>query len=161
MHCCRGNVFSEPLPSNNSGCTCRHTDWWEGFMKYAIGMGSGAMIYAPRFIKIVQPTHRLQEHLRATVFFFLLPPAVLMLTGRVGVQVPRLVSIGSYLRDTACLSDWDRKKYSGFWVTNYHLDTQWLSRSSWFILKTPLLNLNLYKCRLSQDNVIQRFVSTN
>jgi hypothetical protein len=42
----RGNVFMEPLPSNDSrGCTCRHTDWWEEFMKSAIEMGSGEVIY--------------------------------------------------------------------------------------------------------------------
>jgi hypothetical protein len=35
-----------------AGCTYRHTDWWEGFMKYAVEMGSGAMIYVPSFIKI-------------------------------------------------------------------------------------------------------------
>jgi hypothetical protein len=29
----------------------RHTDWLEGFMKYAAEMGSGAMIYTPSFIK--------------------------------------------------------------------------------------------------------------
>jgi hypothetical protein len=31
-----------------------HTDWWEGFMKYIVEMGSGAMIYEylPSFIKI-------------------------------------------------------------------------------------------------------------
>jgi hypothetical protein len=27
------------------------TDWWEGFMKYAVEMGSDAMIYIPSFIK--------------------------------------------------------------------------------------------------------------
>jgi hypothetical protein len=27
------------------GYTYRHTDRWEGFMKYAVGIGSGAMIY--------------------------------------------------------------------------------------------------------------------
>jgi hypothetical protein len=85
----RGNVFTEFLPSNNSGMhrqthrhtrrtillllrvffvtgTClssrylatkgwihyRHTDWLEGFMKYAAEMSSGAMIYIPSFIKI-------------------------------------------------------------------------------------------------------------
>jgi hypothetical protein len=26
-----------------------HTDWWEGFMKYATEMGSGVMIYIPSF----------------------------------------------------------------------------------------------------------------
>jgi hypothetical protein len=36
------------LPSNDKGDT--HTD--EGFMKYAIEMSSGAMIYIPSFIKI-------------------------------------------------------------------------------------------------------------
>jgi hypothetical protein len=29
-----------------------HTDWWEIFMKCAVEMGSGAMIYIPSFIKI-------------------------------------------------------------------------------------------------------------
>jgi hypothetical protein len=32
--------------------TYRHTDWCEGFMKYAVKMGSGAMIYIPSFMKI-------------------------------------------------------------------------------------------------------------
>jgi hypothetical protein len=36
------------------GYTCRHTDWWEGFMTYAFEMGSGASIYIPSFIKMVQ-----------------------------------------------------------------------------------------------------------
>jgi hypothetical protein len=29
-----------------------HTDRWEGFLKYAVEMGSAAMVYIPRFIKI-------------------------------------------------------------------------------------------------------------
>jgi hypothetical protein len=35
--------FTEPLRSNNR--RDRHTDKWEGFMKYAVEMGSGAMMY--------------------------------------------------------------------------------------------------------------------
>jgi hypothetical protein len=31
--------------------TYKHTDWREGFMKYAVEMGSGAIIYIPSFIK--------------------------------------------------------------------------------------------------------------
>jgi hypothetical protein len=31
--------------ATNEGQTYRHTDWWEGFMKNAVEMGSGAMIY--------------------------------------------------------------------------------------------------------------------
>jgi hypothetical protein len=48
---CRGNVFTEPLPSSDRDI---HTDidWWERFMIYAVGMGLGAMIYIPSFIKI-------------------------------------------------------------------------------------------------------------
>jgi hypothetical protein len=34
------------------GYTYRHTDWWEGFKKYAVDIGSGAMIYIPSFTKI-------------------------------------------------------------------------------------------------------------
>jgi hypothetical protein len=34
------------------GYTCRYTDRWEGFMKYAVEMGSGAMAYIPSFIQI-------------------------------------------------------------------------------------------------------------
>jgi hypothetical protein len=43
-------VFTEPLPSKDRGDT--HTDKWEGFMKYAVEMGSSVMIYIPSFIKI-------------------------------------------------------------------------------------------------------------
>jgi hypothetical protein len=32
------------------GYTYRHTDRWEGFMKYATEMGSVAIIYIPDFI---------------------------------------------------------------------------------------------------------------
>jgi hypothetical protein len=59
-------MFTEPLPSTEwrdtlnravalqryQGYTYRNTDWWERFMKYAIEMGSGAVIYRPSFIKI-------------------------------------------------------------------------------------------------------------
>jgi hypothetical protein len=45
-----GIHFTKPLPSNDRRYT--HTDWWEGFMKYIIEMGSGAIIYIPSFIKI-------------------------------------------------------------------------------------------------------------
>jgi hypothetical protein len=34
------------------GYTCRRKDWWEGFVKYAVEMGSGAMIYILCLIKI-------------------------------------------------------------------------------------------------------------
>jgi hypothetical protein len=69
FYCCvcirwRGNVFTEPLPSNNRTIFTeplpatigryiyRYTDWWEIFMKYAVEMGSGAMMYVPSFIQI-------------------------------------------------------------------------------------------------------------
>jgi hypothetical protein len=41
---CHGSVSTEPLPSNDKWIHI-HTDRWEGFMKYAVKMGSGAMIY--------------------------------------------------------------------------------------------------------------------
>jgi hypothetical protein len=34
------------------GCIYRHSDWLEGFMKYAVEMGSVAMIFIPSLIKI-------------------------------------------------------------------------------------------------------------
>jgi hypothetical protein len=34
------------------GIHIQTTDRWEGFMKYAVEMGSGAMIYISSFIKI-------------------------------------------------------------------------------------------------------------
>jgi hypothetical protein len=52
---CRCNVFTKPLPSNDKG----DTDKWEGFMKYAVEMGSGAIIYIPSFIKISSIIRRL------------------------------------------------------------------------------------------------------
>jgi hypothetical protein len=41
------------------GFTYRHTDWWEGFMKYGVEMGSGAMVYIPSLIKIGSGTQKL------------------------------------------------------------------------------------------------------
>jgi hypothetical protein len=50
----RGNVFTESLPRNDTRNThtYRHTDWWERFMKQAVEVGSGVIIYIPCFIKI-------------------------------------------------------------------------------------------------------------
>jgi hypothetical protein len=46
-------VLIEPLPSNDrKGYIFSHRDWWEGFMKHAFEMGSGAMIYVTSIIKI-------------------------------------------------------------------------------------------------------------
>jgi hypothetical protein len=43
------------------GYTYRHTAWWEGFMKYAVKMGSGTMIYKyiQNFINIVSAVRKL------------------------------------------------------------------------------------------------------
>jgi hypothetical protein len=50
-------IFVPAITFSPSCClatyTKRHTDWWEGFMKYAATLGSGVMIYTPSFIKIV------------------------------------------------------------------------------------------------------------
>jgi hypothetical protein len=35
-----------------SGYTYIHADWWRGFMKYAVEMNSGAIIYILIFISI-------------------------------------------------------------------------------------------------------------
>jgi hypothetical protein len=40
------------LPYNDRRDTYRHTDWWKGFMKYAVEMGSVVMTYILSFIKI-------------------------------------------------------------------------------------------------------------
>jgi hypothetical protein len=37
--------FTELLLRNDRGYTHRHTDRWEGFMKYAVEMGSGAQFH--------------------------------------------------------------------------------------------------------------------
>jgi hypothetical protein len=44
-------VFTEPLHSYEKGLTYRHTDWWEGFRKYAAEVVSEATINTPYFIK--------------------------------------------------------------------------------------------------------------
>jgi hypothetical protein len=53
---CRGNVSTMPFPSNN-----RRTriDTQEGFMKYAVEIGSCAMICIPSFIKIISTIQKL------------------------------------------------------------------------------------------------------
>jgi hypothetical protein len=45
-------VFTEPLPCNDRGIHIQTHRLRGGFMKYAVEMGSGAMIYIPCFIKI-------------------------------------------------------------------------------------------------------------
>jgi hypothetical protein len=40
----------------------RRTDWWEGFLKYAVEMGSVAMIYISSFIKIGSGIQKFQSH---------------------------------------------------------------------------------------------------
>jgi hypothetical protein len=51
FYCCDGNVFTEPLPSNGRGLHIQ-THRLMGFVKYALEMGSGAIIHIPYFIKI-------------------------------------------------------------------------------------------------------------
>jgi hypothetical protein len=41
------------------GYAYRDTDRWEGFIKYAVEMGSGAMMYIPNFIKTGSGIHEL------------------------------------------------------------------------------------------------------
>jgi hypothetical protein len=41
------------LPGNGRRDTHADTDWWEGFMKYAVEMSSGAKVYRPSYLKIV------------------------------------------------------------------------------------------------------------
>jgi hypothetical protein len=41
---CRGNIFAEPLPSNERRDTYRDTDWWDGFVRDAVEMGSDITI---------------------------------------------------------------------------------------------------------------------
>jgi hypothetical protein len=77
---CHGDVFIEPLPSNDRGMTYRHTDWWEGFMKYAFEMGLNATVCIRRFIKTgtgIQKlmrgdiqTHRLHVNRISLLLFF-------------------------------------------------------------------------------------------
>jgi hypothetical protein len=49
---CRGDDFTELLPSSDRGATHTDTDSWEGFMKYAAEIGSGVMIHIPIFILV-------------------------------------------------------------------------------------------------------------
>jgi hypothetical protein len=52
-------MFTKPLPGNGRGH--KHADLWEGFMKYAVEVGSDAMIYVPRFIKIGSGIQKLMQ----------------------------------------------------------------------------------------------------
>jgi hypothetical protein len=56
----RRDIFTEPLPSNSMrGYTYRHTDCREGFMKYTVEIGSGAMIYIPSFVNFLLSIQKL------------------------------------------------------------------------------------------------------
>jgi hypothetical protein len=54
-------VFTELLPSDDTGDKDRHTDRWDGFIKYAVEMGSEAMIYILSFVNIGSSIHELKE----------------------------------------------------------------------------------------------------
>jgi hypothetical protein len=56
---CSGDVFTEPLPSNDRGYTNRHRDWWEVFMNCAVEKDSGLMICIPDFIKVIPGIQKL------------------------------------------------------------------------------------------------------
>jgi hypothetical protein len=47
----RGNFLPITCVATKRG-SHKDTYWWEGFMKYAFAIGSGAKIYTPRSIKI-------------------------------------------------------------------------------------------------------------
>jgi hypothetical protein len=49
---CRGNVSTEPLPVNARGIHIQIYRLTEGFIKYAVEMGSGATTYILSFINI-------------------------------------------------------------------------------------------------------------
>jgi hypothetical protein len=42
---CRGNAFTKLLPGNSRIYIYKHTDWWEGFMKYAVEVDTCAHAY--------------------------------------------------------------------------------------------------------------------
>jgi hypothetical protein len=67
---CRGNVFTEPLPSNDRGYTYGYGDWWKRFMKYAIQMGSGVMICIVIFIKICSGVQYWYGGIHIQTFFY-------------------------------------------------------------------------------------------
>jgi hypothetical protein len=49
-------ICSESLPSNERGYKYRLKNWWDGFFKYDVQMGSGATIYITKFLKnLAQP----------------------------------------------------------------------------------------------------------
>jgi hypothetical protein len=74
---CRGNIFNEPLSNNDRGIHIyRRTDCWEGFIKYTVDVGSGAMINIPSLIKIVSAIQKLiwggiHRHYGNAYFYFI------------------------------------------------------------------------------------------
>jgi hypothetical protein len=74
---CHGDIFIEPLPSNNREIFTKplpgnnriptDTDLWEGFIKYDVEMGSGAMIHIPSFIMTGSAIQRLRGGCTGTI----------------------------------------------------------------------------------------------
>jgi hypothetical protein len=60
IRCCR-NIFTEPMPSNNSGIHMQTYRLGGGFMEHVTEMGTGAMIYIPSFIKTGLDIQKLME----------------------------------------------------------------------------------------------------
>jgi hypothetical protein len=46
-----GRLLPSRCLTTIGGYTYKRTNWWEGFMKYTVLMGTGAIIYTQSFIK--------------------------------------------------------------------------------------------------------------
>jgi hypothetical protein len=67
----RGIQFTELLPKNGREIRIYvDTDRWEGFMKFAVGMGPSAMIYVPSFMKVGLGIRKLIGEIRRNTAYF-------------------------------------------------------------------------------------------
>jgi hypothetical protein len=61
---CRRNFLPNRCLATIGLYSYRHTNWWQGFIKYAIETDWGVMIYIPSFIKIDSSIQKLVRRIR-------------------------------------------------------------------------------------------------
>jgi hypothetical protein len=130
MRICCCNVFTEQLPSSDDMYRC--TDWWEGFMKYAIKIGSRTMICIPNFTKIYSGIQKLiwEEGFTDTAWWSYKPTHSFSLLSLFWKNKSRLVRSLCYL----CVCE--SPPTLNFWIPEPVFMKQGMYRISWKL--TPI-----------------------
>jgi hypothetical protein len=129
---------------------CLATDWWEVFMKYAVQMGSGAMIYIPSFMKICSAiqkllrgntqTHRQHGARMNLLSFFQNKESSLKMKSKSAKPASVVLS-----------SDLKYRKSKSFSFRKMLINTIWILMHPWTAF--PIIKRNKFEIRLWQTKI--------